>query len=144
MVEYAAISKSDSGFRELPMWRPPLVTLLILLVSMLLPLATRAQQKPVAPTLRSARADVAASLPRHGGVPIGSGYIPPPLRFADLKVSATTAAGTSPGNAASQAKPFTREQVSKMVQAGLGDDSGAKLTESRPSLCVIMVTEVAT
>jgi hypothetical protein len=30
------------------------------------------------------------------------------------------------------------------VRAGLGDDSGSKLIESRPSLCVIMVTEVAT
>ena len=42
-----------------------------------------AQQKIVAPTLRSARADVAASLPRHGG-------IKPPLRYAALKDSATT------------------------------------------------------
>jgi len=31
----------------------------------------------------------------------------------------------------SPAKPFTQEQVSKMVQAGLGDDSGAKLIEQR-------------
>ena len=30
-----------------------------------------------------------------------------------------------------QQKPFTREQVTKMVQAGLGDDSGAKLIEQR-------------
>ena len=30
-----------------------------------------------------------------------------------------------------QQKPFTQEQVSKMVQAGLGDDSGAKLIEQR-------------
>jgi len=46
-----------------------------------------AQQKIVAPTLRSARADVAASLPRHGGVPIELGQVPPPLRRADLKAS---------------------------------------------------------
>lgn len=30
-----------------------------------------------------------------------------------------------------QQKPFTQEQVNKMVQAGLGDDSGAKLIEQR-------------
>jgi len=30
-----------------------------------------------------------------------------------------------------QEKPFTQEQVSKMVQAGLGDDSGSKLIEQR-------------
>jgi hypothetical protein len=39
----------------------------------------------VAPNFSSAHADVAASLPRHGGVK-------PPLPYADLKVSATTAA----------------------------------------------------
>jgi hypothetical protein len=31
----------------------------------------------------------------------------------------------------SPAKPFTQEQVSNMVRAGLGDDSGAKLIEQR-------------
>ena len=81
------------------MWRRPVVTILMLVIAMILTLPLRAQQKIVAPTLRSARADVAASLPRHGGVK-------PPLRHADLKVSATTP-GTSP------AKPFTQEQVSK-------------------------------
>ena len=30
-----------------------------------------------------------------------------------------------------QQKPFTQDQVSKMVQAGLGDDSGSKLIEQR-------------
>jgi hypothetical protein len=30
-----------------------------------------------------------------------------------------------------QQKPFTQEQVSKMVQAGLGDDSGSKLIAQR-------------
>ena len=30
-----------------------------------------------------------------------------------------------------QKKPFTQEQVSNMVRAGLGDDSGAKLIEQR-------------
>ena len=30
-----------------------------------------------------------------------------------------------------QQKPFTQEQVSNMVRAGLGDESGAKLVEQR-------------
>jgi hypothetical protein len=30
-----------------------------------------------------------------------------------------------------QQKPFTQEQVSNMVRAGLGDESGAKLIEQR-------------
>jgi tetratricopeptide (TPR) repeat protein len=88
-----------------------------MLVILILPLPLRAQRKNVAPTFRSACADVAASLPRHGGVK-------PPLRHADLKVSATTQ-GISP------AKPFTQEQVSNMVRDGFGDDSGAKLIEQR-------------
>jgi len=50
---------------------------------------------------------------------------------ADLKVSATTAAGTGPGIEGSPAKPFTQEQVVSMVRDGLGDDSGAKLIEQR-------------
>ena len=33
--------------------------------------------------------------------------------------------------ARAQQKPFTQEQVSNMVRAGLGDDSGAKLIEQR-------------
>src|SRR5208283_3762798 len=52
-------------------------------------------------------------------------------RHADLKVGATTASGTSPGIAASPAKPFTQEQVSNMVRDGFGDESGAKLIEQR-------------
>jgi hypothetical protein len=71
-----------------------------------------------------APAYVAASSPRHGGVK-------PPLRYAGLKVTATTAAGTSPGTAESQAKPFTQEQVSNMVRDGFGDESGVKLIEQR-------------
>ncbi len=72
-------------------------------------------QKFVAPTFRSARADVAASLPRHGGVK-------PPLRYAALTGGATTA---------TSAKPFTQEQVVSMVRDGFGDESGAKLIEQR-------------
>jgi hypothetical protein len=74
--------RSDSSFPEVPMWRRPFVTILMLIIAMILTLPLRAQQKPVAP-------------------------------------------GFSP------AKPFTEEQVSNMVRAGLGDDSGAKLIEQR-------------
>jgi hypothetical protein len=49
---------------------------------------------------------------------------------ADLKVSATTA-GTSPGLDGNAAKPFTHEQVVRMVRDGFGDESGAKLIEQR-------------
>jgi hypothetical protein len=93
------------------------LTFLILAMGLVFALPAWAQQKAVAPTLRSARADVAASLPRHGGVK-------PPLRHADLKVSATPQ-GINP------AKPFTQEQVSNMVRDGFGDASGAKLIEQR-------------
>jgi hypothetical protein len=74
--------------------------------------------------LRSANAEVAASLPRHGGVK-------PPLRHAGLKVSVTTAGGNCPGSAGSPEKPFTQEQVSNMVRAGVADEPGAKLIEQR-------------
>jgi len=113
------------------MWHRPVVTILMLIIAVILPLPMRAQQNPVAPGFSPARAYVAASLPRHGGVPMGSGQVPPPLRHADLKVSATTAGGTSPGIAGSPAKPFTQEQVVSMVRDGFGDESGAKLIEQR-------------
>jgi tetratricopeptide (TPR) repeat protein len=64
--------RRDSCFREVPMWRRPVVTILMLVIAMILTLPMRAQQKP-----------------------------------------------------------FTEEQVSNMVRAGLGDDSGAKLIEQR-------------
>jgi Flp pilus assembly protein TadD len=106
------------------MWRRPVVTVLMLVIALILTLPMWAQQANVAPGLSPAQADVAASLPRHGGVPMGSGQGPPPLRHADLKVSATTP-GITP------TKPFTQEQVSNMVRDGFGDDSGAKLIEQR-------------
>jgi hypothetical protein len=51
-------------------------------------------------------------------------HVSPAFRSAgaDLKVSATT-----PGT--NSATRFTQDQVGKMVQTGLGDDSGAKLIE---------------
>jgi hypothetical protein len=99
------------------MWRRPVVTILVLIIAVILTLPLRAQQKPVAPGFSPAHVYVAASLPRHGGVK-------PPLRHADLKVSATMP-GTDP------AHPFTQEQVVSMVRDGFGDDSGAKLIEQR-------------
>jgi len=126
------------------MWRRPVVTILMLIIAVILALPLRAQpnsvaqgplfglaalpstcattalpagrqQEPVAPGVSPAHADVAASLPRHGGVK-------PPLRHASLKVSAA-APGTGP------AKPFTQEQVVSMVRDGFGDESGAKLID---------------
>jgi hypothetical protein len=90
------------------------LTFLILAIGLVFALPAWAKQKLVAPTLRPARADVAASLPRHGGVkpPLRHG-VAPTLRSAcaDLKVSATTAASDSP-------KPFTQEQVVNMCATG--------------------------
>jgi len=80
-------------------------------------LPLRARQEFQAPRSSAARVDVAASLPRHGGVK-------PPLRHAALNDGATTAASTL-------AKPFTQEQVVSMVRDGFGDESGAKLIEQR-------------
>jgi hypothetical protein len=101
------------------------LTFLFLSMALLFALPAGAQPKIVEPTLRaypefaegSARADVAASLPRHGGVK-------PPLRYAAFQDGATTP-GIGP------AKPFTQEQVVSMVRDGFGDESGAKLIEQR-------------
>jgi hypothetical protein len=100
----------------------------MLVIAMILTLPLRAQQKPVAPTFRSAFAYVAASLSVSRRT---NGGVKPPLRHADLKVGATTAAGTSPGIAEGQVKPFTQEQITNMVRDGFGDESGAKLIEQR-------------
>ena len=59
-------------------------TLTFLILALAFALTAWAQQKPLAPGLSPARADVAASLPRHGGVK-------PPLRYAALTVGATGA-----------------------------------------------------
>ena len=48
--------------------------------------------------------------------------VAPPAQTSAVTIASVTLA---------QQKPFTREQVSKMVRAGLGDDSGAKLIEQR-------------
>ena len=103
---------------------PKTLTLPILATGLVFALPAWAQQKAVAPTFKSARADVAASLPRHGGVK-------PPLRLADLKVSATTAAGTRPGIDGTRQSPLPRSRSSSMVRDGFGDESGAKLIEQR-------------
>jgi len=134
-------------------------TLSFLMVATVLPFAQSAwvRQRNVAPTEtcpdnvgRSAPAghlpgtrNVAASLPRHGGVAltlrsatdVGPNSVRPGPALlgracADLKAGATTA-GSSPGIAGIPAKPFTQEQVTSMVRDGFGDDSGAKLIEQR-------------
>ena len=108
--------------------------LIILAMGLAFALPAWARQKSVAPIFRSARADVAASLPRHVYVAASlprHGGVKPRLRNADLKVNTTTAAGTSRGIAASRAKAFTQEQVVSMVRDGFGDESGAKLIEQR-------------
>src|SRR5260370_35574671 len=64
--------RGDSRFREVPMWRRPVVTILMLVIALIPTLPMRAQQKP-----------------------------------------------------------FTQAQVSNMVRAGLGDESGAELMEQR-------------
>jgi hypothetical protein len=106
--------------REVAMRFRKTLTFLFLSMALLFALPAGAQPKIVEPTLRaypefaegSARADVAASLPRHGGVK-------PPLRYAAFQDGATMPGGTNPGIAGSPAKPFTQEQVVSMVRAGL-------------------------
>ena len=109
------------------MWRRPVVTILMLIMAVILTPPARAQQKIVAPTLRSAPQRATGILPVKGHGRDGHGT----SMSADLKVSATTAAGTSPGIEGSPAKPFTQEQVVSMVRDGFGGESGAKLIEQR-------------
>src|SRR5208337_3643698 len=58
--------RSDSRFREVPMWRRPVVTILMLVIALILTLPLRAQQKIVAPTFRSACADLKVSATTQG------------------------------------------------------------------------------
>src|SRR5271157_1089537 len=98
--------RSDSRSREVPMWRRPVVTILMLIIAVILPLAPRAQQKNVGPS--------------------GAGPRPNAVR-----PYVASAAQTGGATTAAPAKPFTQEQVVSMVRAGLGDESGAKLIEQR-------------
>ncbi|HMD86366.1 MAG TPA: hypothetical protein VKO18_16885 [Terriglobia bacterium] len=88
------------------MWRRPVVTILMLIIAVILPLAPRAQQKNVGPS--------------------GAGPRPNAVR-----PYVASAAQTGGATTAAPAKPFTQEQVVSMVRAGLGDESGAKLIEQR-------------
>ena len=74
----------------------------------------------VAPGLSPASADVAASLPRHGGVK-------PPLRPADLKVSATTAASEP----ASPKKPLNQVQVFALLAGQVPSHRVTMLVQER-------------
>ena len=78
---------------------PKTLTFLMLAIALVFALNAWPQQNPVAPGLSPAHADVAASLPRHGGVK-------PPLRYAALKGGSTTA-----GPPASAKKPLNQVLV---------------------------------
>ena len=84
----------------------PVSTVFILWISLILTLPAPAQQKSVGPS--------------------GAGPGPNAVR---PYVACAAAMPALPPQA--QQKPFTQEQVSNMVRAGLGDDSGAKLIEQR-------------
>ena len=103
----------------------PVVTLLMLVLAMIRALPAGAQQKPVAPTFRSARADLKVSAT--------IATLSPAYAAVMLALPAGTqqepVAPTPPG--AGSAKPFTQDQVQSMVRAGLADESGAKLIEQR-------------
>ena len=109
-------------------------TLAFLILALAFALTAGAQQKIVAPGLSPARADVAASLPRHGGVKpplrnVGPSSAGPGPNAVRPYVACATAMPALPPRA--QQKPFTREQVVSMVRDGFGDESGAKLIEQR-------------
>src|SRR5208282_3077347 len=112
--------RSDPRFREVPMWRRPVVTIHMLIITVILPLPMRAQQRMVAPTLRSAYCS--------GGVPTAGRRSETAATVANASACAAMAL---PAGAQQNQKPFTQEQVVSMVRAGLGDDSGAKLIELR-------------
>src|SRR5208282_450820 len=112
--------RSDPRFREVPMWRRPVVTIHMLIITVILPLPMRAQQRMVAPTLRSAYCS--------GGVPTAGRRSETAATVANASACAAMAL---PAGAQQNQKPFTQEQVVSMVRAGLGDDSGAKLIEQR-------------
>src|SRR5271157_2722962 len=102
----AADYSSDSRFREVPMRRRPVVTILMLIVAMILTLPLQAQQKNVGP----------------------SGAGPRPNAVRPYVACAGAMPALSPQ---AQQKPFTQEQVVSMVRDGFGDESGAKLIEQR-------------
>ena len=102
------------------MRRRPVVTILMLIIAMILTLPLRAQQRIVAPTLRSAFCS--------GGVPTAGQRSETAATVANASACAAMAL---PAGAQQNQKPFTQEQVVSMVRAGLGDDSGAKLIEQR-------------
>jgi hypothetical protein len=100
--------RNHSRFREVPLWRRPVVTILMLMTALILVLPAGARPKDVRPS----------------GAGPGPNAVRPYVACAALKDGATTAASTP-------AKPFTQEQVSNMVRDGFGDESGAKLIEQR-------------
>src|SRR5208282_4517142 len=116
----AAHHSSDSHSREVPMRRRPVVTILMLIIAMILTLPLRAQQRIVAPTLRSAFCS--------GGVPTAGQRSETAATVANASACAALAL---PAGAQQNQRPFTQEQVVSMVRDGFGDESGAKLIEHR-------------
>jgi len=93
-------------FREVPMRRRPVVTILMFVIAMILTLPLRAQQKSVGPSSAGPRPNAVRPY-----------------------IACAAAMPALPPRA--QQKPFTQEQVSNMVRAGLGDETGAKAIEQR-------------
>ncbi len=101
------------------MWCRPAVAVLVLVNAMISAPPIRAQQKPVAPGFGPARADVAASLPRHGGVK-------PPLRDAAIKGGATT-----PDPPANAKKPINQVQVFALLAGQVPSHRVTMLVQER-------------
>jgi hypothetical protein len=99
------------------------LTFLILAMGLVFALSAWAQQKSVGPS--------GAGLRPNAVRPYVACTAAMPALPPRAQQKPVAPGGTSPGIAGSPAKPFTQEQVSNMVRAGLGDESGAKLIEQR-------------
>jgi Flp pilus assembly protein TadD len=97
-------------------------TLTFLILALAFALTAGAQQKPVAPTLRSAFCS--------GGVPTAGARWVNAAKVANASAYAAMLPAL-PAGAQQNQKPFTHEQVVSMVRDGFGDESGAKLIEQR-------------
>ena len=125
------------------MWRRPVTNIVLLTITVILTPPLLAQHMNVGPSSAGPRPNAVrpyvacAALMGGGAVAAVSdrrtAVGTPPLQNAERR-SALQGAALQGGAATATsppAKPFTQEQVSNMVRAGLGDDSGAKLIEQR-------------
>ena len=103
------------------------LTPLILAIGFAFALSAGARQEPVAPT-GTCPDLVGRSAFCSGGVPTAGRRSETAATIANASACAAMLPALPPG---AQQKPFTQEQVSNMVRAGLGDESGAKLIEQR-------------